>query len=191
MAKFLPVCEPLLAGNELAYVTEAVSTGWISSAGKYVKAFEEAFAQYCGVKHGIAVCNGTVALHLALVALGVGKGDEVIIPDFTMMASALAVCYTGAMPVFVDADADTWNISPAAVAAKISPVVRLPSKRMKAERCRELRLPWRCLSASWPAGVLTRTMSLLVVSDGGEGRKAITRKPESHVLAPLHIGVYT
>lgn len=121
MAKFLPVCEPLLAGNELAYVTEAVSTGWISSAGKYVKAFEEAFAQYCGVKHGIAVCNGTVALHLALVALGVGKGDEVIIPDFTMMASALAVCYTGAMPVFVDADADTWNISPAAVAAKITP----------------------------------------------------------------------
>lgn len=121
MAKFLPVCEPLLAGNELAYVTEAVSTGWISSAGKYVKAFEEAFAQYCGVKHGIAVSNGTVALHLALVALGVGKGDEVIIPDFTMMASALAVCYTGAMPVFVDADTETWNISPAAVAAKITP----------------------------------------------------------------------
>ena len=121
MAKFLPVCEPLLNGNELTYVTEAVSTGWISSAGKYVSAFERAFADYCGVKHGIAVCNGTVALHLALVALGVGKGDEVIIPDFTMMASALAVCYTGAKPVFADADADTWNISPEAVAAKITP----------------------------------------------------------------------
>lgn len=118
---FLPVCEPLLAGNELEYVTDAVKTGWISSSGKYVTAFERAFADYCGVKHGIAVCNGTVALHLALVALGIGKGDEVIIPDFTMMASALAVCYTGAKPVFVDADAATWNISVPAIAEKITP----------------------------------------------------------------------
>ncbi|MEI8078278.1 MAG: DegT/DnrJ/EryC1/StrS family aminotransferase [bacterium] len=117
----LPVCEPLLAGNELKYVTDAVSTGWISSSGKYVKAFEDAFAGYCGVKHGIGVCNGTVALHLALTALGLGKGDEVIIPDFTMIASAFAVCYTGATPVFADADATTWNLAPAAVAAKITP----------------------------------------------------------------------
>lgn len=121
MSTFLPVCTPLLDGNELAYVTEAVSSGWISSAGKYVPAFEEAFAAYCGAKHGIAVCNGTVALHLALVALGVGPGDEVIIPDFTMMSSALAVCYTGAKPVFAEADSDTWNISPKAVAEKITP----------------------------------------------------------------------
>lgn len=120
MPKFMPVCEPLLSGNELAYVTDAVSSGWISSSGKYVGAFEEAFAAYCGAKHGIAVCNGTVALHLAMVALGVGPGDEVIIPDFTMMASALAVCYTGAIPVFADADPHTWNISPDAVAAKIT-----------------------------------------------------------------------
>jgi perosamine synthetase len=117
----IPVCSPLLAGNELAYVTEAVSTGWISSSGKYVTEFEQAFAAYCGVKHGIAVCNGTVALHLALVALGVGPGDEVIIPDFTMIASAFAVCYTGAQPVFVDADARTWNLDPALVEAKITP----------------------------------------------------------------------
>ena len=121
MAKFIPVCSPLLEGNELAYVTEAVSTGWISSSGKYVTAFEEAFAHYCGVKHGIAVCNGTVALHLALVALGVGKGDEVIIPSFTMAASAFAVCYTGATPVFVDADASTWNIDTAAIEPQITP----------------------------------------------------------------------
>ena len=121
MPDFLPVCEPLLLGNELVYVTEAVSSGWISSSGKYVRAFEDAFAAYCGVKHGIAVCNGTVALHLALSALGVGPGDEVVIPDFTMIASALAVCYTGAVPVFADADADTWNITPQAVAAKLTP----------------------------------------------------------------------
>lgn len=89
MATFLPDREPLLAGNGLVNVTKAVFTGWISSMGKYVKAFEESFAQYCGVKHGIAVCNGTVALHPAPVVLGVDKGDEVIILDFTMLASAL------------------------------------------------------------------------------------------------------
>lgn len=120
MNTFLPVCEPLLAGNELKYVTDAISTGWISSSGSYVAAFEKAFAEYCGVKHGIAVCNGTVALHLALRSLGVGPGDEVIIPDFTMIASALAVCYCGAKPVFVDADAATWNIDPTAVEQKIT-----------------------------------------------------------------------
>ena len=124
MGTFLPVCEPLLEGNELRYVSEAVASGWISSAGKYVDAFEREFASWCGARHGIAVCNGTVALHLALTALGIGRGDEVIIPDFTMIASALAVCYTGAMPVFADADAATWNISPAAVAAKITPRTR-------------------------------------------------------------------
>jgi perosamine synthetase len=116
----IPVCAPLLAGNELAYVSEAVAGGWISSAGKYVAEFEKAFAGYCGVKHGIAVCNGTAALHLALVALGIGPGDEVIIPDFTMAASAFAVCHTGAKPVFVDADAATWNMDALAVEAKIS-----------------------------------------------------------------------
>ncbi|MCL2000075.1 MAG: DegT/DnrJ/EryC1/StrS family aminotransferase [Planctomycetes bacterium] len=117
----IPVCSPVLSGNELAYVTEAVSTGWISSSGKYVTEFEKAFAAYCGVEHGIAVCNGTVALHLALAALGIGQGDEVIIPDFTMIASAFAVCHTGAKPVFVDADAKTWNIDPARIAEKITP----------------------------------------------------------------------
>lgn len=110
MNKFIPVCEPYLNGNELRYVTDAVSTGWISSSGSYVKGFEEKFADYCGVKYAVAVCNGTVALHLALRALEIGEGDEVIIPSFTMIASAFAVCYTGAKPVFVDADAKTWNI---------------------------------------------------------------------------------
>ncbi|MDR2573389.1 MAG: DegT/DnrJ/EryC1/StrS family aminotransferase [Desulfovibrio sp.] len=118
---FFPVCSPLLAGNESAYVAEAMRTGWISSSGKYVTEFEKTFAEYCGVKHGIAVCNGTAALHLALVALGVGPGDEVVIPDFTMASSAFAVCYTGAKPVFVDADRATWNLDVNAVEAKITP----------------------------------------------------------------------
>lgn len=117
---FIPVCEPLLAGNELKYVTEAVSTGWISSSGKYVSEFERQFASYCGCQYGVAVCNGTIALHLALIALGIGKGDEVIIPSFTMIASAFAVCYTGAKPVFVDADKDSWNIDVRKIEEKVT-----------------------------------------------------------------------
>jgi len=118
--KFIPVCEPCLAGNELEYITDAVRTGWISSAGKYVTEFERTFAEYCGVDYAVGVCNGTVALHLALVALGVGPGDEVIIPDFTMIATAFAVCYTGARPVFVDAHPDTWNIDASKMEEKIT-----------------------------------------------------------------------
>jgi len=118
---FIPVCEPYLAGNELKYVTDAVSTGWISSSGTYVNRFEEEFAKYCDCKYAVSVCNGTIALHLALLALGIGKGDEVIIPSFTMIASAFAVCYTGAKPVFVDADKDTWNIDVTKIEEKITP----------------------------------------------------------------------
>ncbi len=120
MNKFIPVCEPFLDGNELKYVTDAIETGWISSAGKYVTEFEKQFAAYCDCKYGVAVCNGTVALHLALVALGIGKGDEVIIPTFTMIASAFAVAYTGATPVFVDADKETWNIDVTKIEEKIT-----------------------------------------------------------------------
>jgi perosamine synthetase len=124
MHPFIPVCEPSLNGNELQYVTEAIKDRWISSSGKYVTLFEQKFAKYCGVKYGVAVCNGTVALHLALRSIGIGKTDEVIIPDFTMIASAFAVCYTGAKPVFVDAEHDTWNINPEQIEEKITPRTR-------------------------------------------------------------------
>lgn len=120
MNEFIPVCEPYLAGNEKKYVADCLETGWISSTGKYVTAFEEAFATYCGTRYAVGVCNGTVALHLALVAAGIGKGDEIIVPNFTMIASAFAVCYTGAMPVFVDAESDTWNIDVSKIEQKIT-----------------------------------------------------------------------
>ena len=84
------------------------------------KKFENNFAKYSGCKYGVAVCNGSIAIHLALVSLGIGKGDEVIIPTFTMIASALAVVYTGAKPVFVDADKETWNIDVSKIESKIS-----------------------------------------------------------------------
>lgn len=118
--KFIPVCEPFLNGNEVKYVMDAVSTGWISSSGSYVKKFEDLFSNYCNCKYGVSVCNGTAALHLAMVALGIGKGDEVIIPAFTMIATAFAVCYTGAKPVFVDADKETWNIDVNKIEDKIT-----------------------------------------------------------------------
>ena len=120
MNKFIPVCEPYLAGNELEYVTDAISTGWISSSGTYVNRFEEEFAKYFDCKYAVSVCNGTIALHLALLSLDIGIGDEVIIPSFTMIASAFAVCYTGAKPVFVDADKDTFNIDVTKIEKKIT-----------------------------------------------------------------------
>jgi perosamine synthetase len=116
----IPVSQPLLDGNELRYVEQAIRSGWISSGGPFVRAFEERFAALTGCTHAIACSSGTTALHLALAALGIGPGDEVIVPAFTMIASANAVAYTGATPVFVDAEPAAWNLDPAAVAAAVT-----------------------------------------------------------------------
>jgi perosamine synthetase len=117
----IAVCEPLIGGRELEYVTDAIKTGWISSSGGYVDKFEKKFAEYLGVRHAITTTSGTTALHLALVAAGVGPEDEVLIPAFTMVATAAAVCYTGALPVLVETDPVSWNLDPADVARKVSP----------------------------------------------------------------------
>lgn len=106
----VPLTQPMLDGNELEYVTDCIRTGWISSQGKYVHQFEQAFGQYVGCPHALAVSNGTVALHLALVVLGIGPGDEVIVPDFTFAAPVNAVLYVGATPVLVDIDPDTMTM---------------------------------------------------------------------------------
>ena len=92
----IPVCEPALEGRELQYVRDCLETNWISSAGKYINLFEEKFAAYCGARYGIACSSGTTAIHLAMVALGIGPGDEVIIPDFTLIVSANMVILAGA-----------------------------------------------------------------------------------------------
>jgi perosamine synthetase len=117
----IPVGEPDLRGNELKYVTDCVTTNWISSQGQYVRRFEKDFAARLGVEHALAVSNGTVALHLALAAYGIGPGDEVIIPDLTFAATINSVIYVGATPVIVDVDPVTWNMCPAAVAKAITP----------------------------------------------------------------------
>lgn len=122
--RIVPVCEPTLGGNELKYVTQAVESNWISSAGSFIRDFEARFAAFCGVKYGIACANGTVAMHLAMATLGLEAGDEVIIPTFTMIATANAVTYCGATPVLVDMEPAYWQMDPDQVEAKITPRTR-------------------------------------------------------------------
>ncbi|EGQ27042.1 spore coat polysaccharide biosynthesis protein SpsC [Sporosarcina newyorkensis 2681] len=107
-----PVSSPYLKGNELKYVTDAVLSTWISSTGKYIDQFEQEFATFSECDYGVAVSNGTVALHLALATLGIGEGDEVIIPDLTFAATINAVLHANATPVIVDVEKDSWCIDP-------------------------------------------------------------------------------
>lgn len=116
----IPVCEPTLGEEELANVSECVKSGWISSKGKFVDSFEKEFADYLGAKHAVTTTSGTTALHLAVASLEIGKGDEVIVPTFTMIASALPIVYTGAVPVLVDAEEKTWNINVRKIEEKIT-----------------------------------------------------------------------
>lgn len=108
----LAIAQPQLNGKELDYLLDGFLSTWISSTGKYVTEFEDKFSDYCGVHYGVATSNGTTALHLALVTLGIGKGDEVIVPDITFAATINAVLYTGATPVIVDIEEDGWCIDP-------------------------------------------------------------------------------
>ena len=116
----IPVCTPLLDGREKEYVLDAVSSSWISSRGSYLDRFEREFPAYIGMKYGTSTCNGTQALHLAVRAMGIGPGDEVILPSFTMIASALAICYCGATPVLLDCDPEDWNLVPSHLEAAVS-----------------------------------------------------------------------
>lgn len=122
---FIPMAVPVLGDRELEYVSDAVRSGWISSQGRYVSEFENAFASYCGVRYGIAVTSGTAALHLALAALNVGRGDEVIMPPITHIACANMVTLTGARIVLVDCAWNTWGIDPAKIEEKITPYTKV------------------------------------------------------------------
>jgi perosamine synthetase len=117
----IPVYEPSLGDEELDNVVRAVQSGWISSKGRFIPEFEAAFAHYIGVAHGVACSNGTTALHLALTALGIHAGDEVLVPTLTFVATANVVLFTGATPVFVDADPTNWCIDPQQLEDAITP----------------------------------------------------------------------
>jgi len=117
---FIPVNEPLLNGNEKKYLNECIDTGWISSEGPFVRKFEENLAVRVGRKHGIAVSNGTAALDIAVEALGIGPGDEVILPTFTIISCIHQIIRSGATPVLIDSDANTWNMDVSQIESKIT-----------------------------------------------------------------------
>lgn len=120
----VPVNEPLLDGNERAYLNQCIDTGWISSEGPFVRQLEEQFAARVGRRYGVAVCNGTAALEVAVAALDLGPGDEVILPSFTIISCAAAIVRAGATPVVVDSDPLTWNMDVGQVAAQVTPRTR-------------------------------------------------------------------
>ena len=117
----LPIAEPAIGEKELSYVTEAILGGWVSSAGSFITRFEKLFSEYCGAKYAIATSSGTTALHLALESLNITRKDEVIVPTFSFISTANAVCYTGARPIFIDSEQDSWNINPELIEAAITP----------------------------------------------------------------------
>ena len=110
MSEFIPVNVPILDGNEKKYLTECIDSGWISSEGPFVKEFEQKFAKRMGRKHGIAVCNGSAAIDASIDALGIGPGDEVIMPTFTIISCITQIIRSGATPVLIDSDPITWNM---------------------------------------------------------------------------------
>jgi perosamine synthetase len=124
MTTFIPVSQPSIGDKELAYVTDAVRSGWVSSLGPYIEKFERQFAEYCGTRFALTASNGTTGLHLALLAAGIRAGDEVIVPDLTFIATANAVAYIGARPVIVDIEPETLCICPAAAEKAITPRTR-------------------------------------------------------------------
>ena len=116
----IPVYKPYLHGNEKKYVNLCLESTWISSKGEFIERFQNSFSKYCKIQYSSSVSNGTVALHLALLALGIGKGDEVIVPALTYIASVNAIAYVGATPVFVDSLIDTWQMDPRQIEDKIT-----------------------------------------------------------------------
>jgi perosamine synthetase len=116
----IPVFAPWLSENVRRYVLDCVDTGWISSLGEYVGRFERDFATFCEARHAVATSNGTTALHLCLATLGIGPGDEVLVPDLTFVSTANVVRFTGATPVLVDSDPQTWGMDPAHARRKLT-----------------------------------------------------------------------
>lgn len=124
--KSVPVNIPALCGNELSYLQDCISSGWISSEGPYVSRFEASIAELTGRKHAIAVTNGTAAIDVAVAALGIGPGDEVILPSFTIISCILQVIRCGATPVLVDSDPLTWNADVTKIEECITPPAPRP-----------------------------------------------------------------
>ena len=124
MSARIPIAGPWITEKEIRYVSDAVANGWYANSAKYQSEFEQAFAAFTGRRYGIALPSCTSGLHLALLALGVGPGDEVIVPDVTWIATSAPVSYVGAIPVFADFDADSWCVTPESIEAVLTPRTR-------------------------------------------------------------------
>ena len=178
-SELIPVSEPQLAGNEADYLLDAVRSTWISSSGKYLDRFEAMFAEYVGARHALAVSNGTAALHLALSALKLSPGDEVIVPNLTFIASANVVVHAGLVPVLADSEPDTWNLS-------VSSVARLISNRTRA-----IMLVHLYGNPCAMDGLLTlaKESGLIVIEDAAEA--VGTRYRGRHVGALGRVGTFS
>jgi len=181
----IPVNEPLIAKNALKYVGDCIRSGWISSAGSYIQKFEDEFARYLSVKHAVTTTSGTTALHLALASVGLGPGDEVIIPDLTMIAVPYAVLYTGARPAIVDVDRAMFNLDPAKVRDFIRKDCRFDKKKKAlvnkrtGGRIRAV-LPVHLYGHPCPMDeilAIAREFGLLVVEDAAEAHGALFYPP--------------
>jgi perosamine synthetase len=159
---FIPVSRPFLVGDEKKYVMDAIETGWISSAGEYLNRFETTFASAVGCKHAVGCSNGTTAVHLALLAAGVGKGDRVVVPSFTMMASVFPIIQQGAEPVFVDCDIDTWTLDPKKLAEVKGPVKAIMPVHIYGHPC-----------DMDPITQWARERGAIVIEDAAEGHGAL------------------
>jgi perosamine synthetase len=177
----IPVNEPLIAKNTLKYVADCVQSGWISSAGSYIQKFEQEFAKYLNVKHAVTTTSGTTALHLALASLGIGPGDEVIIPALTMIAVPYAVLYTGARPAIVDVDRDLFNIDPEKILEFIQKSCRFDRRKKilinkKTDRTVRAILPVHLYGHPCPMDrimAIAKDFSLRVVEDAAEAHGAL------------------
>jgi perosamine synthetase len=177
----IPVNQPLIAPDALKFVRDCLDSGWISSAGDYIGRFEAEFARFLGVEHAVTTTSGTTALHLALAAAGIGPGDEVIVPDLTMIAVPYAVLYTGARPALVDVDVDLFNMDPERVADFLKKRCRYDTKKKAlidkktGGRLRAI-LPVHLYGHPCPMDELTRLAreyGLLVIEDAAEAHGAL------------------
>ena len=127
----IPVNEPLIGSTEIAYVNECLRTGWISSAGHFIEEFEQQWADYCGMKHGVAMSNGTAALQAAVGCIDLQPGDRIIMPAFTIISCAQAIIYNGGIPVLVDSDPNTWCMDVEHVKAKVEKEITSGEGKLK------------------------------------------------------------
>ena len=128
----IPVNEPHIGEKEIAYVTDCLRTGWISSAGRFIDEFEQKWAKYCGMRYGIAMSNGTAALQAAIGCIGLQPGDKVVMPSFTIISCAQAIIYNGGIPLLVDCDRRTWCMDVQQVRIKVEEQMNKGDGRLKA-----------------------------------------------------------